>query len=287
MRIADIYKGSGFPLSYEIFPPKGDLNIEELRTMLDALAGTNPSFISVTCSAGGSGNSANTARLSGVIEREYHIPSMAHITCMGYKVCEIDAKAEEIKSEGIENVLALRGDPTPAAERSELYHASELIEHLHGKYNFCVGAGCYPEGHVDCESVDRDIDMLKLKEDAGAEFFVSQLFFDNESFYRFIDKARSRGISVPIDAGIMPIMSKSQITRMIFTCGASLPAAVVRLLYKYENDHEALFKAGLEYAANQITDLAASGAASGIHLYSMNKPEVAVYETRVLRNAGF
>ncbi len=287
MRIADIYRTGKLPVSFEIFPPKGELDIEELRMTLDGIAGTDPAFISVTCSAGGSGNKGNTAKLSGLIENEYHITSMAHLTCRGSTFDDLNVHIGEIRAEGLRNILALRGDPIEGADNSCFSYAAGLIEYLKKTTDFCVGAGCYPEGHVECQSLDSDLDYLKAKQDAGADFFVSQLFFDNVSFYSFISRCRAKGITVPIDAGIMPIMSKSQITRMIFMCGASLPAAVVRLLHRYENDRESLYKAGLDYAAEQITELAKSGAADGIHIYSMNKPEVAKFEVKALRDAGF
>lgn len=285
MRIADFYRGNKIPFSFEIFPPKGEMDTEELRRMLDGIAGTKPAFISVTCSAGGTGNSRNTARLAGIIEKEYGVPSLAHITCINSSKADLGEYIGEIKSEGIENVLALRGDKTADSKAGDFRFASELIGYLKQNTDFCIGAGCYPEGHIACESLDKDVEHLKEKQDAGADFLISQLFFDNSCFYKFIDKIRAQGITVPVDAGIMPFMSKSQITRMIFMCGASLPAEVIRMLNRYENDAESLMKAGMEYAFNQITDLIGSGAADGIHIYSMNKPEVAIFEAKAIKNA--
>lgn len=287
MKIKDNYGSGRLPISFEIFPPKGELDIDGLRAMLDGIAGTDPAFISVTCSAGGSGNSANTAKLSGVIQNEYGVTAMAHLTCWGAGREDVDRQAESIRAQGIENVLALRGDRAPGTAPGDFHYASELIAHLKALTGFCIGAGCYPEGHVDCLTMDEDIDHLKRKQDAGADFFVSQLFFENAAFFRFIDKCRQKGITVPIDAGVMPIMGKSQITRMIFLCGASLPAAVVRLLNRYENDPRSLMQAGMDYAAEQMMGLARSGAADGLHIYSMNKPEVAIFEREALKNAGF
>ena len=287
MYIRDIYKSKKLPISYEIFPPKGELRVEELRGTLAALTGTEPDFISVTCSAGGSGNGKNTAALTGIIEREYGIPSVAHITCVNSTRADVDAAVEDIKSQGISNVFALRGDRLPGSETKDFRYGAELVRYLRERTDFCVGGGCYPEGHVECDDFDADIRHLKEKQDAGAEFFLSQLFFENAAFYRFIEKARAAGITVPVDAGIMPIMGKSQITRMVFMCGASLPSAVIRMVNRYENDPESLLKAGMEYAARQIVELAESGAVSGIHIYTMNKPEVAKFEMGALRDAGF
>ena len=287
MRISDIYGKGKFPVSFEIFPPKGEMDISDLREMLDGIAGTEPSYVSVTCSAGGTGNSRNTASLSGVIQNEYDIPSVAHITCINSDYSAVDDYLAEIKEKGIKNVLALRGDRVPGMETTDFHYASELIRYLKKKTDLCIGAGCYPEGHVECDSIDEDIDHLKEKQDAGADFFISQLFFDNDAFYRFIDKVRGKGITIPIDAGIMPIMSKSQITRMIVLCGASMPAAVVRMLNKYDSDTKSLIEAGKEYAAKQALDIAERGIANGIHIYSMNKPDVARFEMQAIRDAGY
>ncbi len=287
MYIRDIYKTKKLPISYEIFPPKGELRVEELRGTLEALAGTEPDFISVTCSAGGSGNGKNTAALTGIIEREYGIPAVAHVTCVNSTRSGVDEVLEGIRGQGISNVFALRGDKLPGSETRDFRYGAELVRYIRNRTDFCVGGGCYPEGHVECDDFDADIRHLREKQDAGAEFFLSQLFFENSAFFRFIDKARAAGITAPIDAGIMPIMGKSQITRMVFLCGASLPSAVIRMVNKYENDPAALLQAGMEYAARQILELAESGAASGIHIYTMNKPEVAKFEMEALRHAGF
>ena len=287
MYIRELYRAKKLPVSYEIFPPKGELRVEELRGTLEALAGTEPDFISVTCSAGGSGNGKNTAALTGIIEREYGIPAVAHVTCVNSTRANVDGAIEDIRSQGISNVFALRGDKLPGSETRDFRYGAQLVRYLRERTDFCVGGGCYPEGHVECDDFDEDIRHLREKQDAGAEFFLSQLFFENTAFYRFIDRARAAGISVPIDAGIMPIMGKSQITRMVFMCGASLPSAVVRMVNRYENDPASLLKAGMEYAARQIVELAESGAASGIHIYTMNKPEVAKFERGALRDAGF
>lgn len=287
MRITDIYGGGRMPVSLEIFPPKGEMDVEALRGMLDGLAGTSPAFISVTCSAGGSGSCHNTARLTGIIEREYGIPAVAHITCINSSAEDVDRYVGEIRANGITNVLALRGDRTPDSVAGDYHYGAELVRYLKLNTDFCVGGGCYPEGHVECDDFDADLEHLKEKQDAGADFFLSQLFFDNTAFLRFIEKARARGITVPIEAGIMPIMGKSQLTRMVFMCGASLPSSVIRILNRYENDPASLLKAGMDYAASQIVELAASGAPDGIHIYTMNKPEVAKFEMKAVRDAGF
>lgn len=288
MKIAAQFKSGLCPVSFEIFPPKGELKPEEVRTVLSGLTALDPSYISVTCSAGGSGGSnAKTAELSGIVQHEFGITAAAHITGINSKKADVDAAIRELKRRGIENVLALRGDRVEGCKPGDFKFGSELIAYLRNSSegrDLCIGAGCYPEGHVDCESPERDLDHLKEKADAGADFLISQLFFENESFFRFIDSARAKGISLPVDAGIMPIMGKSQITRMVFLCGASLPAPVVRILAKYENDPASLRASCLDYAVRQIIGLIESGAADGIHIYSMNKPDVAEYLINEVRN---
>ena len=286
MKIRDLYRKGRIPVSFEIFPPKGELSVETLRSMLESMRDVRPDFISVTCSAGGTGSS-KTAPLAGIIQNEYGIPAVAHLTCLNSRRAEVEERIEDIRSRGLENVLALRGDRVGSAEAADFRYAAELIACLKEKTDFCIGAGCYPEGHVECTEPEADLIHLKEKQDAGADFLISQLFFDNELFYRFVDRARRIGITLPIDAGIMPVMGKSQVTKMVFTCGASLPAPLVRLLCRYENSPDDLIRAGMEYAARQITELAASGAADGIHIYSMNKAEVARYEMDALKHAGF
>ena len=287
MRITDIYGAGRRPVSFEIFPPKGELRVEELRSTLEGVTGTDPAYVSVTCSAGGTGSAGNTAELAGIIQREYGVPSVAHITCVNSRREDVDSYVGSIREQGIENVLALRGDRVPGRETRDFKYASELISYLKAKTDFCIGAGCYPEGHVECSSFEEDIDHLREKQDAGADFLISQLFFENSSFFRFMDSARARGVTLPVDAGIMPFMGRSQITRMIFMCGASLPAAVIRMLNRYENDPASLMKAGMDYAAAQILELLESGAPDGIHIYCMNKPEVAQFLTGAVRDAGY
>ncbi len=275
MKISEAFTSGRFPISLEIFPPKGELGVETLCAVLGELRDLDPAFISVTCSAGGSGNGSGgkTALLAELVQREYGVTSVAHLTCISAKRADIAQTAADLRSRGIENILALRGDRVPGAPDGDFTHAAELIEALAG-HGFCIGAACYPEGHITCDSTAADLDHLYEKQEAGADFFTSQLFFDNSCFYRFLDAARARGIDRPILPGIMPILSKAQITRMIFLCGASLPAPIVRLLYRYEDSPEDLRRAGIEYAAEQMCDLRDHGV-DGIHIYTMNHPDIA------------
>ena len=270
--VSELFCGNQ-PLSFEIFPPRGDLTEVEARRVAGELAELNPAFISVTYSAGGSGNSGATTTVASLIQNELGVPSVAHLTCQGLTRAMLEEKIAEMRAAGIKNVLALRGDPRPDAPQGDFAYAADVIPVLR-EAGFCVGAAAYPEGHVTCTSLEDDIAHLREKQDAGAQFLVTQLFFDNEDFFRFRDLAARAGIAVPITCGIMPFMSKNQVSRMIFMCGASLPSPIIRLLNRYEGDDEALRRAGIEYAAAQLRGLRDAGA-DGLHVYTMNKPAVA------------
>lgn len=272
MKIADLYRTDKTIVSFEIFPPKKDSDIETIYAAIEGLTALKPDFISVTFGAGGAmhGN-AVTSEIVRQIRDKHGIEALSHLTCAGADK-SIDGTVLELKLKGIENILALRGDAVP---NGSYRFAKDLITDLQGR-GFCIGAAAYPEGHIDCDSLDIDILHLKQKQDAGAAFFISQLFFDNTLFYRFWEKARKAGITVPVSAGIMPILSKSQIARMIFMCGASLPAPIIKLINKYGDEGESLIKAGVEYSLNQMQDLA-DNKADGIHIYTMNKPFIAEY----------
>lgn len=270
--VSELFCGNQ-PLSFEIFPPRGDLTEVEARRVAGELAELDPAFISVTYSAGGSGNSGATTKVASLIQNELGVPSVAHLTCQGLTRDMLEEKIAEMRAAGIRNVLALRGDPRPDAPQGDFAYAADVIPVLR-EAGFCVGAAAYPEGHVTCTSLEDDIAHLREKQDAGAQFLVTQLFFDNEDFFRFCDLAARAGITAPITCGIMPFMSKNQVSRMIFMCGASLPSPIIRLLNRYEGDDEALRRAGIEYAAAQLRGLRDAGA-DGLHVYTMNKPAVA------------
>lgn len=273
MRIADVFGKGTLPVSYEIFPPKGELAADEARNVISQLAELDPSFVSVTYSAGGSGNSGATADVAEMAQNEFGLTMMAHLTCLGATRDFIEGTLSNLKAKGIENVLALRGDVVPGREAIDYRYARDLIPEV-AEAGFCVGAAAYPEGHVHCLDLKADVEHLKQKQDAGASFFVTQLFFDNNFAYRFLDAARDAGVTAPISFGVMPFLSKKQVQRMVFMCGVSLPSRIAKFLNIYEDDPASLRKAGVEYACEQLVDLAEHGV-DGVHVYCMNKPVVA------------
>ena len=273
MRITDVIKKGKGTLSFEIFPPKGDFDAAVVRTLLGELAPLSPSFISVTYSAGGSKNSALTAEIAEMSEQEFHLPSVSHITVINNTPEELKATIDSFSEKRIENVLALRGDKIEGNTCSFYSHATDVIPTLVDR-GFCVGASCYPEGHADCTSFKEDLHFMKVKQDMGASYFVSQLCFDNRYFFDFFKRAQMEGVTSPISAGIMPLMSKAQVNRMIYMCAVSLPGAIIRILNRYEEDKEGLLQAGLDYAAAQIAELYDSGV-DDIHFYTMNRSDAA------------
>lgn len=274
MKIASLFEKKTV-FSFEVFPPKKTSPIESVYGALEELEKLSPDFVSVTLGAGGSGNGENTIAVAKRLREKHGITPMAHLPCIHYTKEQIDSILTDFKANGIENILALRGDMVPDLVPSEDFeHACDLIEYIKSKGDFDIAAACYPEGHTEAPNMDIDIEHLKNKVDAGASHLISQLFFDNEAFYNFRWRAERAGIHVPIEAGIMPVTSRKQIERMVSMCGASLPRKFTRIIQKYENNPEALRDAGIAYAIDQIVDLAAEGV-DGIHLYTMNNPYVA------------
>ncbi|MCR5629665.1 methylenetetrahydrofolate reductase [NAD(P)H] [Eubacterium sp.] len=284
MQIAKLFDGDKTVLSYEIFPPKRNDSIDKIYDTIEELSDLNPDFISVTYGAGGNIADSKTADIAQLIKDKYNIESVAHLTCINTGKEELDYILNDLESKGIENILALRGDINPDIKpKKEFKYASELATYIIKRGGFYVSGACYPEVHVEAEDSIADIKNLKKKVDCGVSHLISQLFFDNEVFYAFKDRARAADINVPIEAGIMPVTNKKQIERMVTLCGASLPAKFVKVLQKYEDKPEALVDAGIAYAVNQIVDLVANGV-DGIHLYTMNNPYVARKITESVKN---
>jgi len=275
MKITDIYQSKKNVLSFEIFPPKKDDELKNIDATLEILADLKPDYISVTFGAGGSSNNNKTIAIAKQIKEIYHIEPVVHLTCLCYDKNEIDEFSKVLKAEGIENILALRGDKNPnIPEKYDFTHASDLITYLREHHDFCIAGACYPECHPESESRVSEIKNLKTKVDAGAEILLSQLFFDNETFFKFEEDCRIAGINVPIVPGIMPVINAAQIKRMVSLCGASFPTRFQKIITKYEDNKEGLFDAGMSYALSQIIDLLANDVNS-IHLYTMNNPRVA------------
>lgn len=284
MRISEIYRKNKRSLSFEIFPPKKDSELNNIDETLEVLCELQPDFISVTFGAGGSSNCNRTIELAKKIKEEYHVEPVVHLTCLSYDKKEIDEFEKILTGEGIQNILALRGDKNPnMMEKDDFKHASDLISYMKKGGNFCIAGACYPECHPESENRVSELKNLKTKVDVGAEVLLSQLFFDNDQFFQFRDDCRIAGISVPIIPGIMPVINASQIKRMVTMCGASFPARFQKIISKYENNREALFDAGMSYALSQIIDLLVNDIA-GIHLYTMNNPIVARKICEGIRN---
>lgn len=262
--------------SLEIFPPKKNAGgIDTIYDTLDGLKDLKPDFISVTYGAGGNLADNSTCDICSIIKNKYNITPIAHLTCVNNSKSDIDIILENLKNADVKNILALRGDINPdIPPKHDFEHADQLISYIKQKSDFKISAACYPETHPDSENVLSDIHHLKNKVNCGVERLISQLFFNNEDFYDFIEKARLAGITVPIEAGIMPVTNKNQIIRMATMCGASIPRKMSRILNRFENNPKALEDAGIAYAIDQIIDLIANGV-DGIHLYTMNKPYIA------------
>lgn len=275
MLIKDIFKEKKVVYSFEIFPPKVTSPIETVYKTLEGLSDLNPDYISVTYGAGGNLNDNRTCELTSLVKNKYNIEATAHLTCISSSKEDINTILRQLKENNIENILALRGDvPIDKKISEDFKYANELINHIKSQGNFGIAGACYPEGHPECKSFDLDIKNLKNKVDAGCDFLISQLFFDNNSFYNFKEACDKENINIPIEAGIMPVTNKKQIERITSLCGATIPEKFLKIMDRYEHDPEALRDAGIAYAVEQIVDLLSSGV-SGIHLYTMNNPYVA------------
>ena len=260
--------------SFEVFPPKRDIPVETVYPTLDELSQLHPDFISVTCGAGGTGGN-RTVEVATYI-KQLGCETAAHMPCIYLTEEAALQNLKELKEAGIENILALRGDEVPGRERAHVFeHASDLVAFIKEKEpDFNVIGACYPEGHTEAKTLAADVRNLKTKVDAGVNELISQLFFENTMFYRFLERCEIAGINVPIEAGIMPVTNKAQIERMVSMCGATLPVKFQRAIAKYGDKPEAMRDIGIAYAIDQIADLLANGV-DGIHVYTMNNPYIA------------
>lgn len=279
MKTSDLFKEKTV-LSFEIFPPKPTSDEKIIYETLDGLSDLQPDFISVTYGAGGGKNVNKTIKIASDIKNEYGIESVAHLPCISLSEQQVIEVLDSLQTNGIENILALRGDISPDTKlNGKFFHASDLISFIHERYDFNIIAACYPEGHSESNNIIEDMNYLKYKVDCGVSQLITQLFLDNDSFYRFRERAAIKGIHVPVEAGIMPVTNKSQIERMVKLCGIKLPKKFMKIIERYEHNPIALRDAGIAYAIDQIVDLI-SHDIDGIHLYTMNNPYVAkkIYE---------
>ena len=274
MKIRDILAGGRPTLSFEVFPPKTEDAYESVEHAAAEIAKLKPDFMSVTYGAGG-GTSDYTVQVASTIQDVYKVTPLAHLTCVSSTREKVHVVLEQLKERGIENILALRGDIPKDGKTPEVYHyASELIREIKSAGDFCIGAACYPEGHVESANKSVDMDYLKQKEEAGCDFVTTQMFFDNSVLYSYLYRIREKGITVPVIAGIMPVTNAGQIKRITQMSGSYLPSRFLSLVDKFGDKPAAMKQAGIAYATDQIIDLLANGV-KGIHVYSMNKPDVA------------
>ena len=272
-------------LSFEIFPPKNkDGDITSIYSTIDQLAELKPDFISVTYGAGGS-TTRNTVEIASMIKERWHVESVAHLSCIDATADNLRAVLDQLQEKGIENILALRGDYPkgydPQNAPREFQHASDLASFINAGYPgaFCLSGACYPEVHEEAASLDEDLRHLKIKADAGVSYLTTQIFLDNNYYYRLLREARKRGIDVPILAGIMPATNAKQLLNMSKMCGCSIPYTLSAMIEHFSDAPEAMREVGLNYAAWQIMDLITNGV-DGIHLYTMNRPKIA---TEIMR----
>ncbi len=272
-------------ISFEVFPLKKLEQMDTLYATIDRLRRLSPDFISVTYGAGGVG-AANTitADICAKIQNEYKTDSIAHLTCLHNSKQDIDFLLEKLNASGVKNILALRGDRNPdIPEKNDFKYASDLVNYIMDKnMGFELSGACYPEVHPEAKNMAEDILNLKHKVDAGVGHLMTQLFFDNDTFYNFMEKVRAVGINVPVEAGIMPVTDKKQIEKMVAKCGASIPVKLAKVLQRYGDNSESMQKAGIEYAAKQICGLMENGV-DGVHIYTMNKPEIAEEIMKAIR----
>ena len=279
MKLTDILNNGKQSLSFEVFPPKTDTAFNSVKTATEEIARLNPSFMSVTYGAGG-GTSQYTLDIAQNIKKQYNVPMVAHLTCVSSTKETVAERIESMKKAGIENVLALRGDLTPELEKGDrskwaYRHAIDLIRDIkESGTDFCIGGACYPEIHPESNNQNEDIKYLKEKVDAGCSFLTTQMFFDNNLLYNFLYKIRESGITVPVIPGIMPITNANQVERAMKLSGSFMPQRFKSLVDKFGYSPEAMKQAGIAYATDQIIDLFANGI-TNVHVYSMNKPDIA------------
>lgn len=276
MKISEILNSREVKLSIEVFPPKADADYSRVQSAIDALCALKPAFMSVTYGAGGT-TAENTAKIASHVQKDLGVTSLAHLTCVGATPERVLSQLSELSAGGVENVLALRGD-IPKIEgfslTDDFRYASDLVAFIKKQGGFCVGGACYPEGHVESARREDDIDNLKRKVDAGAEFLTTQMFFDNNIIYNFLYRLREKGVFIPVIPGIMPVTNGKQIARICALSGTTLPVRFKAIVERFGDSPDAMRQAGIAYATEQIIDLIANGF-TAVHIYSMNRPDIA------------
>ena len=275
MRLTELLKTDQVTISCELFPPKQGAQLANYKNIVADMAALKPAYMSVTYGATG-GTSDYTVELASEVEK-HQIPALAHLTCASSTKEKVASVIEELKEKQISNILALRGDIPQNADfplPNQYRHASELIADIKAQGDFCIGGACYPEGHPEADTIFEDLDHLKEKVDAGCEFLTTQMFFDNHILYNFLYKALSRGIDVPVVAGIMPVTNKAQIKRIVSLSGNMVPPRFLAIVDRFGDNPAAMRQAGIAYATDQIIDLIANGV-NHVHIYTTNKPDVA------------
>ena len=273
MKIIDIQKETR-PISFEFFPPRTAEGIPAVLETLDGLKAYRPDFVSVTYGAGGS-TRAFTEEITFQAKRTAEMEVMAHLTCVGQTKEEIHGVLERLEAAGIENIIALRGDPPRGSTEfvpvaGGFQHATDLLQHVKSNFDFGVAAACYPEGHTESVDLESDLEYIKLKVDNGADFLVTQLFYDNRYYFDFLERARAGGIDVPIIPGVLPVLNSAQVRRFTALCGSKIPPRLEHLLDKYGNDDDSARDMGVEYATTQVSDLWDAGV-PGVHFYVLNR----------------
>jgi len=274
MKIIDILNAKKITVSCELFPPKAGTPLSDAKNMIREIAELKPSFMSVTYGAGGTTRD-NTVEVANEIQNVNGITALAHLTCIGADAKAINSVLDELKAKNITNILALRGDmPPEGCTTNEYIYASQLTEAILRHSDFCVGGACYPEGHLESKTLQDDIDSLKIKIDSGCSFLTTQMFFDNNVLYNFMFRLLKNGINVPVVAGIMPVINAKQIERICSLSGTALPPRFRAIVDRFADNSAAMKQAGIAYATEQIIDLIANGV-NHIHVYTMNKPDIA------------
>lgn len=278
MRIPDLYNDGKIVFSCEVFPPKPENSLDTVFNSIEKIGVLKPDFISVTYGAAG-GTRERTEQIASEIRKRFSLESLMHLTSINSTRAEIDKILEEVKACGIENILALRGDIPEGSEKTrdtaDFKYAYELVEHIAVRGGFSIGVAAYPESHPESPDMKTDIQRLKEKVDTGADFIISQLFFDNSYFYSFMERAQSAGIAIPVSAGIMPVFRAVLVEKMVTLCGATIPRSLRALIEKYGDKPDDMEKAGIDYASEQVSGLIQNGV-PGIHLYMMNRANLAL-----------